>query len=795
MPRRTRTIPPELLALLQGGLLPVHDPLPGLLKKARKLPLDRSGVWLLLTPRLSLPGVSGEMPTLVMLLDMTHKTLLYQDMLEDATTADLTRLVLETMLEPMPATRDEGGRTLTLSPVAARQPARLLAPDAYAAQSLATELALLKMEVTHDDSPETAQMLAALVEPFQTALSAQADAMRPMPVLTGQTDEAVRAFHTALSAYCHAKTWEVFDPLKLVRAGWTDGQGQAVQCCASVMGEAGSEFGLALYARAAEWALMSQSDHPAEALNALDGMERVSLGEASQLAPEDLEAFMRLDLEPIRWGDESGWPILQRLTRNDLPGAEIAVRTAPPVTPLHAVTALLQVLADRAGAKPRRPVTSLIAEVGGVQVRYPSPPADDFSVSERRGTVRLTFDMPPEIASNTPEHLTLTAPASMTLHDVWSSARKQHRRERTVLPSYLEIPLDMDEDNENWFDAEAATLWNSNPGSPLLIMRHLPDAGTLEGGGMVVRAEWLPALEVSGVDLEIRGEGTAVRPKAGQFRADQSKAGKTKASQSKAAPVNIPLYPEPIQSEVAGKKAIETAKPQKRAQHEGMCRLCGFVGNKASMTRHLAKCEKRPAAGKGEHEVYRLRVSDSRSPAYWLDVEMPVTANLDDLDGFLRGIWLECCGHMSAFTIGPQDDYDNFNPFAGPNKKIKQPTLDGLKLNKGDKFGYTYDFGSSTELGVQVQAHETVAGKTKEKVRLLARNLPPALSCSECGKPAVWVNSWEYDETTGQPLLSCAEHGEEQDEAALMPVVNSPRMGVCGYDGGNLEDWPPVATT
>lgn len=37
---------------------------------------------------------------------------------------------------------------------------------------------------------------------------------------------------------------------------------------------------------------------------------------------------------------------------------------------------------------------------------------------------------------------------------------------------------------------------------------------------------------------------------------------------------------------------------------------------------------------------------------YWLYLEMPARATLTDLDGFLRDIWLECCGHLSAFDIG-----------------------------------------------------------------------------------------------------------------------------------------------
>ncbi|CAM3619258.1 hypothetical protein DESA109040_17920 [Deinococcus saxicola] len=768
MPRQRD--PSELLALLRSAVA-APNPLPGVIKRARKLPLEKNGVWLLLTHPLFAPGVEEAASTVVVLLDFNSGALLYQDVREELDTAELTELVLETMLDPMPATPDEGGLTMTLRPVPARQPARLLASDAYVAQSLAAELSALMVKVTHDDSPETAQMLDALAQPFQAALTEQLEAMRAKPVLAGHSDDAVRAFHAAMTDFWHAQTWEVFDPFKLARATWTDEHGRARQCCATVMGDAGEEYGLALFVRAAEWAVLAQGAGPISALNVLSGIERVALAEASELAPEDLATFQRLGLRPMEGSDGAVWPVLQRMTLDTGPEARIGVQTVPPVTPLPVVTALLQTLADRARARPGRQVTSLTAEADGVSVRYPSSPAEDFGDQERRGAVRVTLTGESDWNHSAPEHLTLTAPASMTLRDVWSGVEKKYGR--ALLPFRLEFP-DAERTEEQEFGSAPATFWQSRSGSPLLIMRHLPDAGTLDGGGQVVRAEWLPDLHSADVELEVRAEGG-----------------------TSAAPANIPLSAEPlskpVQKKATGEKATKAAAaPQKRAQHEGMCHLCGSVGNKASMTRHLAKCEKRTAPDKGDHEVYRLRVTDSRRPDYWLDVDMPVTANLDDLDGFLRGIWLECCGHMSAFTIGPQDDYADFNPFSGPPKKSRQPMLDKLGLARGDKFGYTYDFGSSTDLNVQVQAREMVAGKAGEKVRLLARNIPPTLTCSKCAAPAKWAHSWEYDETTGRSVMYCDKHGRRTREEQL-PVVNSPRMGVCGYEGGNLDDWPPAS--
>lgn len=219
-----------------------------------------------------------------------------------------------------------------------------------------------------------------------------------------------------------------------------------------------------------------------------------------------------------------------------------------------------------------------------------------------------------------------------------------------------------------------------------------------------------------------------------------------------------------------------------------MCRACGFTGTKAAMTRHQDTCPQRPLPRVKARDGYRLRIT--ANSRYWLDVEVPASATLDDLDGFLRGIWLECCGHLSEFSIGPQEDHDDFDPFR-PRRKRKQPTLEELGLGAGDRFDYTYDFGSSTNLKLTVQAREPVTTTARDTVRLLARNLPPELGCQECGAPARWAHSWEYDDLTGQPTLYCDRHGEQTRDEQL-PIVNSPRMGVCAYEGGNDDDWPPA---
>ncbi|MFH0968045.1 MAG: hypothetical protein V1862_10220, partial [Methanobacteriota archaeon] len=57
----------------------------------------------------------------------------------------------------------------------------------------------------------------------------------------------------------------------------------------------------------------------------------------------------------------------------------------------------------------------------------------------------------------------------------------------------------------------------------------------------------------------------------------------------------------------------------------------------------------------------------------------------------------------------------------------------------------------------------------------------PAWSCSECGKPAVCHYTEEDDGT-----LLCGECSEDPiiDECYLLPITNSPRSGICAYEGG-----------
>jgi len=94
---------------------------------------------------------------------------------------------------------------------------------------------------------------------------------------------------------------------------------------------------------------------------------------------------------------------------------------------------------------------------------------------------------------------------------------------------------------------------------------------------------------------------------------------------------------------------------------------------------------------------------------------------------------------------------------------------------------YSYDFGSTTELILKVLSEFRSNVKTGE-VEILARNDPPQIRCSHCGNLATRICTESIYEDAGWLCDDCAED-HKCGEDMLLPVVNSPRTGVCGYVG------------
>ena len=112
------------------------------------------------------------------------------------------------------------------------------------------------------------------------------------------------------------------------------------------------------------------------------------------------------------------------------------------------------------------------------------------------------------------------------------------------------------------------------------------------------------------------------------------------------------------------------------------------------------------------------------------------------------------------------------HPVKGMNCKLKNV------LEEEMTFEYEYDFGSTTALTISVFDYR-VGNREKEKLTILSRNNPIEYTCGGCGKkPATAVCA-----ECGELLCEDCREDHECGKDMLMRICNSPRFGVCGYEG------------
>lgn len=220
---------------------------------------------------------------------------------------------------------------------------------------------------------------------------------------------------------------------------------------------------------------------------------------------------------------------------------------------------------------------------------------------------------------------------------------------------------------------------------------------------------------------------------------------------------------------------------------KGTCALCGTSVDKRRSAAHHGTCAAaHDVEALGVTDLVTLRITATGAPEYWLDAEADAGAALAKLDTFLRHIWVECCGHLSLFSVPPFRYSSSPSGMSGLLGRAN--TERSLRTKIGEVFSYTgqkgtydYDFGSTTRLTIErTGARDGRIGRTS--VRLLVRNDPLLWTCAACGKPATLVCC--AHETDSSPFV-CAAHTKSHpcSDAMFLPVVNSPRMGVCGYTG------------
>jgi predicted RNA-binding Zn-ribbon protein involved in translation (DUF1610 family) len=206
------------------------------------------------------------------------------------------------------------------------------------------------------------------------------------------------------------------------------------------------------------------------------------------------------------------------------------------------------------------------------------------------------------------------------------------------------------------------------------------------------------------------------------------------------------------------------------------CRICETVLLKKEINAHLKKhlTELQKNAQGTTTPMFHLLVLGYEE--YFLHLLVPTLLTFDELDVYLRRIWLECCGHMSMFSIPKLND------------EIDMDEELETVLEPKSVLNYIYDFGSSTELKIKVIAKYDLALNAPQKndITLLARNQAYHFTCGVCGKSAIYVcDECAYEKENPFYCEACNsdEKKHECGEEYSLPICNSPRMGVCGYQG------------
>jgi len=207
---------------------------------------------------------------------------------------------------------------------------------------------------------------------------------------------------------------------------------------------------------------------------------------------------------------------------------------------------------------------------------------------------------------------------------------------------------------------------------------------------------------------------------------------------------------------------------------EGKCLYCAELFSQKAIAKHLGiHLKKMQEASKKGNTYCHIVVENG-----WMFLHLLVkgTEEMEDIDIYLRQIWLECCGHMSGFR----------------NKKMEIEMDDTVAkiFTPKTQIEYDYDFGTTTRLSLKCFA--CYALDESKSIILLSRNEPLKILCTTCktAPATAFCSVCIYDEDAFLCENCATLHAktcEDFDDYARMPVVNSPRMGECAYTGGTID--------
>jgi hypothetical protein len=228
----------------------------------------------------------------------------------------------------------------------------------------------------------------------------------------------------------------------------------------------------------------------------------------------------------------------------------------------------------------------------------------------------------------------------------------------------------------------------------------------------------------------------------------------------------------------------------KRSEVKGICAYCKseIPKSKSSIIKHLGQCTVR-----NSRKIIRggpnllLLLEGAYAPDYWLVVKVKPDATMQKIDEFIKAIWVECCGHLSRFSYGKNLYGDDE---IAMSRKANAVFKDGVNII------YEYDFGTPTV--ISLSSFGEIDDADGKDILVLFRNKEIEAKCSYCGKKAVEICPYCIYDDKGLLCKSCLKTHpcvKKEGEEAMLPLVNSPRAGECGYTGpfgkGSLDPYFP----
>lgn len=164
---------------------------------------------------------------------------------------------------------------------------------------------------------------------------------------------------------------------------------------------------------------------------------------------------------------------------------------------------------------------------------------------------------------------------------------------------------------------------------------------------------------------------------------------------------------------------------------QGKCYYCGKELTERTIKRHMKNCsemkkiiEDKIQNAKEVRDQFLISIKDKKNPGkYCIYISIDADLQLEHLDKFIRDIWIECCGHSSAFYIDKKEYSSNSDGQLKINIYLKD------LLNVNQKFEYKYDFDLTTCLVLEVVEMIEIS-EDFNQIEIIARNNEEAGFCN-----------------------------------------------------------------